>query len=237
MHSETLVLSLTAVSLGFVHTLLGPDHYVPFAAMARAGRWSAARTSVVTALSGLGHVLSSVLIGIAGVMLGAAVGELELIESVRGEVAGWLLVAFGFGYFLWGLYRAGRTADRRHRHTHADGTTHSHPATSGPGNGPHHEHPGDARSAPWILFAVFVLGPCEPLIPLLIYPAAAMDAGAVMTTSVLFGLSTITTMVIMALAVRAGISLLPIQRLERYMHALAGAAVALSGLAITVVGL
>jgi hypothetical protein len=205
--------------------------------MARAGNWSAVRTAVVTTLSGLGHVLSSVLIGVAGVMLGAAVGELEVIESVRGEFAGWLLVAFGFGYFLWGMHRAGRSADRKHRHTHADGTTHSHPSASGLPESPHHEHHGDAPSAPWILFAVFVLGPCEPLIPLLIYPAAALDAGAVLTTSVLFGIATVTTMVGMALAVRAGINLLPVRRLERYMHAMAGGAVMLSGLAITVVGL
>jgi hypothetical protein len=34
---ESLALCLTAVTVGAVHTLLGPDHYVPFVATSRAG--------------------------------------------------------------------------------------------------------------------------------------------------------------------------------------------------------
>jgi hypothetical protein len=34
------LLILTAASIGFVHTLLGPDHYLPFVAMSAARRWA-----------------------------------------------------------------------------------------------------------------------------------------------------------------------------------------------------
>jgi len=39
MSHDLTVLAITAASLGFFHTLFGPDHYLPFIRMARARRW------------------------------------------------------------------------------------------------------------------------------------------------------------------------------------------------------
>ena len=33
-----LILVITAASIGFIHTVLGPDHYIPFVATSKAGR-------------------------------------------------------------------------------------------------------------------------------------------------------------------------------------------------------
>jgi len=38
MSNELLILTGTAASIGFLHTVFGPDHYVPFVVMARANR-------------------------------------------------------------------------------------------------------------------------------------------------------------------------------------------------------
>ena len=54
--NELIVLMGTAASIGFFHTLLGPDHYLPFIVMSRARNWSAARTLVITVLCGLAIV-------------------------------------------------------------------------------------------------------------------------------------------------------------------------------------
>ena len=59
----TLTLVLAAIAIGSVHTL-APDHWLPFAALARAERWSTRRTAVVTAGCGLGHVTVSVALGL-----------------------------------------------------------------------------------------------------------------------------------------------------------------------------
>ena len=61
LNGEVLLLLGAAVSVAFVHTVAGPDHYLPFVAMARAGSWSRARTIWITALCGLGHDGSSLL--------------------------------------------------------------------------------------------------------------------------------------------------------------------------------
>src|SRR5512138_3403312 len=98
----TLTLAAVAASIGALHTL-APDHWVPFAALARAERWTARRTAAVTAACGLGHVTVSVLLGLISLMVGvevmAAFGE--RLESV----AGLLLIGFGVVYAFWSLHR------------------------------------------------------------------------------------------------------------------------------------
>jgi len=214
MSHELTALTITAFSLGLIHTLLGPDHYIPFVAMSKARDWSWMRTIVLTVLCGVGHVLSSVVLGFIGVALGMAVIRLELIESVRGDIAAWVLTGFGLVYFIWGLRRAGR----KHVHQHL----------------PESDNEGGKKVniTPWILFTIFVLGPCEPLIPLIMYPAAKMSTGAVVLVALVFSVTTITTMTLMVAVLKRGIDFIPADKLHRYAHALAGFALLACGLAI-----
>ena len=62
MENSIAILSVTAITLGFVHTILGPDHYLPFIVLSEARKWSLRKTMLITFLCGLGHVLSSVVL-------------------------------------------------------------------------------------------------------------------------------------------------------------------------------
>ena len=126
MSKELMALYITAASIGFIHTIFGPDHYLPFIVMGRARKWSFAKTSLITFLCGLGHILSSVILGIVGIIFGIAVMKLEAFEAVRGNLAGWVLLSFGFAYFIWGLHRALRNRPHRHLHIHGDLSDHAH---------------------------------------------------------------------------------------------------------------
>jgi nickel/cobalt transporter (NicO) family protein len=236
MNQHLLSLALTAASLGAVHTLLGPDHYVPFVALSRARKWSAGRTALVTVLCGLGHVGSSVLLGLLGIALGLAVGRLQALESVRGDLAAWALIAFGLAYCVWGLRQAWRGRPHTHWHDHGDGG-HEHGHDHHGGHVHPHQGSGDAAATPWVLFIIFVFGPCEPLIPLVMYPAARHSAAGVAAVTAFFGAATLLTMLAMVLGMRRGIAFLPQARTERYTHALAGASILLCGLAIQFLGL
>lgn len=85
MTAQLSALTIAAASVGFIHTILGPDHYLPFAVLSWARNWSAAKTGLITALCGLGHVVSSVILGLVGVSLGLAIRKLEFVESFRGQ--------------------------------------------------------------------------------------------------------------------------------------------------------
>lgn len=243
MSHQLAVLALTAATVGVLHTLLGPDHYLPFVMMGRAGRWSPAKTVAITLACGLGHVLSSVALGGVGIALGVALGRLQALESVRGQIAAWALIAFGLVYFAWGLRRALRSRPHAHVHAHADGTVHLHAHVH---ETEHlHVHAAEAhdpaqpitRLTPWVLFTVFIFGPCEPLIPLLLVPMAQRNFGGVVLVTLVFGLATLATMVAAVLGCQWGVERLPLGSLERYTHALAGAALALCGVAIQFLGL
>lgn len=236
MHNETSVLFLTALSIGFFHTLFGPDHYLPFIAMAKARNWSIVKTSLITILCGLGHVLSSVILGLAGIALGAAVFKLEAIESARGNMAAWLLLIFGFSYFIWGLRIAIRNKPHLHTHEHEEGKAHKHRHDHNTGH--FHLHTKkNVNITPWILFTIFIFGPCEPLIPILMYPAAKGSITSMLLVTAVFGIITISTMLGLVITLSYGLLKLPLGRLERYSHAIAGLIIFLCGGAIKFLGL
>ena len=238
MDKEMFVLCVTAASIGFFHTLFGPDHYLPFIAMSRARNWSASKTAVVTLLCGIGHIMSSVVLGLIGIAFGIAVMKLEALEAFRGNLAAWALIGFGFAYFVWGLRKALRSRPHTHLHLHGEENPHLHDHEHSHTGGHSHPHHEEGKNiTPWILFTIFVLGPCEPLIPLLMYPAAKSSLLGLFLVTGVFGTVTILTMFVIVMVTSWGISFASLGRIERYTHALAGAAIFLSGLAIQVLGL
>lgn len=224
-----MVLVGTAAFIGFVHTLTGPDHYVPFIALARASRWPLVRTSVITIACGIAHVASSVVLAALGIVLGWTVFQLRWLESVRGRLALWLLLGFGLAYTVWGIRHAVRKSSRAHwrarDHVDADGRHGPVEAGAFP------ERAG--QMTPWVLFMIFVFGPCEPLIPILMYPAAGSSWWGLVAATLAFALCTLVTMTALVIAGYSGSLWLPLGGLERYSHALAGLAVLACGVAIT----
>ncbi len=249
MSSEILTLAAAAATIGVMHTLAGPDHYIPFIAMARVGRWSLARALSVTALCGVGHVLGSIALGALGAALGVMLERLEWLEGLRGDLAAWMLLGFGLAYMTWGVRQALRNRPHAHLHVHEDGTIHTH---SHGHHGAHahvhvhlpenalvhsHSNPQSAVATleptpsltPWVLFTIFVFGPCEPLIPLLMYPAAQLSVGGVALVAGIFAVCTIATMLMLVMAGYVGLGMLRVNLLARFSHALAGAALSLCG--------
>jgi len=236
MDTSTILLAGTALTLGFIHTLVGPDHYLPFIVMGEARQWTIRKTMFITFLCGLGHVLSSVVLGFVGIFAGLSLSKLEFFESFRGNIAAWLLIAFGLVYMLISIRSLYRKKKHVHTHDHADGTSHEHEHNHFSGHS--HVHVSDRKNlTPWILFLVFVLGPCEPLIPLVMYPAAENNISGVIIVALLFSVVTIVTMMSVVLAFRLGLSRINMKPVERYVNVIAGATIAVSGLAIQLLGL
>lgn len=212
--SGVIVLLASAVSVAFFHSL-APDHWLPFVALAKGAGWPMRRLGFITTLAGIGHVLSSLLIGAAGIWAGWAVHRLEGVEAFRGSVAIWLLIGFGAAYTLWGLKHA----------------QHPHP----------HYSVRDAvkvyaaRRA-WILIAVLVFGPCEPLIPLM-FLAYKEGLSAIVAVSAVFSFVTVGMVVGQSVLSYAGVRLIQAEWMERYAHAMAGAVIVLTGLLVLLLGI
>jgi len=236
MTAQLSALIIAAASVGFIHTILGPDHYLPFAVLSWARKWSVLKTGVITVLCGLGHVVSSVILGLVGVSLGVAIRKLDFVESFRGDFAAWLLIAFGLVYVVWGLRRAYRKQPHAHTHAHLGEIQHVHTHSHFRKHIHLHDQKDGSSIAPWVLFIVLVFGPCEPLIPILIYPAARESVFALALVTVVFGVATIGTMLGTVILARAGVNFLPLAGVQRFTHVIAGATISLCGLAIVFLG-
>jgi sulfite exporter TauE/SafE len=236
MSDEMSILALSAAAIAFFHTMLGPDHYLPFIAMARAQGWSLARTATITTLCGAGHVLSAVLLGMVGIALGLAASFFEPMNDIRGSLAAWAFMSFGLVYLAWGLRRARKNAPHSHAHPHLGGSVHDHGHTHGGGHV--HVHEDGARSlTPWVVFVIFVLGPCEPMIPVVMYPAVKGSYSTLVAVTAIFGAVTITSMLAVVLGASLGLKSIPLRSWDRYSHALAGATLFLCGAAMQFFGL
>jgi len=233
--TTTSILLGTTASLAVVHTLLGIDHSLPFVAIGQARGWTLRRTLSVTALCGAGHVTSSLLIGGLGAAFGSTLDSVLWVESARGGLAATLLIAFGLTYAVWALWRSIRGVTHSHIHTHADGTVHEHPHDH---TGEHtHPHPGRRSLTPWVLFVIFVFGPCEPLIPLMVVPAMAGSWGVLAGVAGVFGVITIGTMVTAVAIGYRTVAMVDRAHITRHADLVAGLLVAASGAAILMLGI
>lgn len=233
--NEMGVLIMSAATLGVLHTLLGPDHYLPFIVLSRARGWSRARTLWITLISGLGHVASSVILGMIGIAMGLSLGRMEAIEAGRGSIVGWMLIAFGLLYTLYGIhtyYRKGahvhllaqlRPGSVRHMDMHLSEET--------------GENKDAGRITPWMLFLIFVFGPCEVLIPMLVYPAAELNSLSIWLVVLVFGIATLGTMTLVVLLGIQGLSLLKLKGKEHHFHLVAGLVIMAAGAGMQFLGL
>jgi len=216
----TWALVLTAATVGALHTL-APDHWMPFAALARARGWSPLRAARTTVACGFGHVTVSALLGIVALYAG-----LEVIKLIGGRLenlATYLLMGFGTLYMIWGLRRSFRrdpmsvlhAHDHHHAHGHND---HDHGLTEGS------------------LFVLFCLDPCVAVIPMII--AAASGGWAAVGTVVLaYEAATIATMVVLVTSAHAGARVFRAPWIDRYGDAVAGALIVVAGVTVQVLGI
>jgi len=204
---------ISTASVAFLHAL-APDHWMPFAAIARAQKWSKPKLLWITFISGVGHVGISIIFSVVGILLGFSLARLKGIEGHRGEVALWLLIGFGVAYMLWGIKKA-KEAKR---------------------NKVEEEKLKKNSLAVWTMFAVVILGPCEPLVPL-VFLGYNYGYFGVLVVSLVFSIITILMMLSQSLLAFMGVQLIKSDIADRYSHAFAGLVIALTGVFVMVMGI
>lgn len=198
------LLLFSALTIGLLHAL-APDHWIPFVALAKAQQWSKWKTTYSVFLAGLGHVSSSVVIGLIGIAIGVATEHVTGWETIRGNVASLLLIGFGLAYMIYGLKQLGK------KHTHRNTAVKS--------------------VSYWTLFILIIFGPCEPLIPLL-FASSAYGWYSVVLLVALFGAATIVMMQLQVHAALWGFSFIRTHAFEHASDAIAGGVIVITGIAI-----
>src|SRR5580700_3395055 len=113
MNHEALILVGAVAGVGVLHTIV-PDHWVPITLMARQRGWSTSETARVAFKAGIGHVLSTLAIGLV-VWLGG-VAFATRFGRIVDTVASTALIGFG-GWIAIAALREMR-ANTGHGHSH-----------------------------------------------------------------------------------------------------------------------
>lgn len=230
---ELYVLYFTSATLAFFHTLLGPDHYVPFIVLSKARKWSVSKTLWITLVSGIGHVGSSVILGMIGIGLGISITKLESVEAFRGEIVGWMLLAFGIIYFMYGIYKYMKSKGHHNHFFMPRRIKNAHHISTGENETKENDK---TNVTFWVLFLIFVFGPCEVLIPMLIFPAAEHSTTGIILVAVIFGIVTVLTMIVAVYMGYRGLKLVKVKKREEAVHILAGLVIAFLGISIQFLG-
>lgn len=232
MHSELQILISAAIAIALLHTLAGPDHYLPFIALSKTRKWSLGKTIFWTTACGIGHTLSSVLLGLGGAALGWNLSKINGLENIRGGVAGWLLLLFGLVYGIFGLWRA--MQNKPHKHFDISDSDHIYVYEHKHGQAvlPAERH----KVTPWVMFIIFLLGPCEPMIPLLYLPAAQHSWYGMMLLVIIYTLCTLVVMIGMVVLGYFGLTLIKADKLEKYIHAFGGLTLFICGAGMLLLG-
>ena len=233
MNNETTLVALltAAVLTGMIHTAAGPDHYLPFIAISRSRGYGYCKTILWTVVCGVGHVGSSILLALGFMFFAELLTEarLELLDAWRGDIAAYAMIGMGTALLIHSLHKRWKHRPYTHRHVHLDGTVENH--THAPAE--LHE---DGKLSYWVVFIIFVLGPCEAMLPLLT-ASAVLGTMSVILVSLVFSLTTITTMTVLVIAGRFGLNILRFPWLERFAPEIAGGTVMACGLAMVCLGL
>lgn len=208
--------------------------------MARAQKWSRARTTWITLGCGLGHVGGSILIGAVLAFSGMGISkwmssQFPVLDEFRGSLASWMLMGLGAGLFIWGWVQMMRQRAHSHRHIHEDGSSHDHQHDHSKNHMHAHER-GSKKIIPWILFVIFVFGPCESLVPLMLAAWALSGLLGMALVASVFSIATLATILLSVKLLQRGIARISFGFMDRWSTSVAGLSLVLCGAAVRWLG-
>jgi ABC-type nickel/cobalt efflux system permease component RcnA len=215
----SILLILSAGGTAITHALI-PDHWLPFVLMARMQSWSVRRAALLTGLAGLLHVLMSIVLGAAAILLGSGSAR-DLAERAGRpleSLAGLLLVIFGLAYGILSHVREARA--------------HS----GGPSEAVHaHGHLlsrwlGRTRTGAALVLIVGI-SPCALLAPIL-FAAAAEGPGPVAGAALAFAGGTVVTMIVVVAIALHGMRRIELRFFTRWGDLASGLLLAVIGAAL-----
>lgn len=189
--------------LALIHALI-PNHWLPLVAVARAENWKARDINTVTFISATAHVLGTVALGLVLGMIGKELAE-EYGHTIN-VAASILLIIFGLIYYTVNL--------------------------------PHHHHSQQQDVArykrskrKWILIFVVMmfLSPCLEVESLFL-SAGAYGMSTVFLLSVVYGIVSISGILLLVNLGNKGVNLLPANFVEHNEKRISGAVLIIVGI-------
>jgi nickel/cobalt transporter (NicO) family protein len=248
------ILLLTTVTTAALHTLI-PDHWLPFVLVSRSEGWDARRTALMTAGSGLLHVVFSIALGVAALGVGKGAESFVGMGASLERLSAGLMILFGGTYASWFYLKGGHQHSFGMHPHHAPGEPHR-PSVPHP-HEMERDHDVSVRAAVAVaghdraadaairgrsgaiggiaLAGIVGFNPCVLIIPY-IYVAGSMGAAELALVAAAFAVSTVACMVGVVLIGLKGTARLESPFLMKYGETVSGVLIALTGLVVMLSG-
>ncbi len=210
-------IAITGFGVAFFHAAM-PTHWLPFVLTARVQRWNRAKTLLITALAGCGHVSFTALLGLLLTVFGVALNE--RIGIWFPKIAGGLLLLFGLYYLYRQSVGKGHIhlfGEKIHHHEHVH-DQHRHQTSAENLELPHHT---SDRVAVIGLLALLTFSPCEGFLPIYVSGIRYGWIGFTLLT-VILSVATVAGMLAFTGLTLAGLNKIKLALLEKYESALMG---------------
>jgi hypothetical protein len=227
MNSTVLsTIAATGFTVAFLHAAI-PTHWLPFVLVARARKWSRAKTLAVTASAGLGHVLLTSLLGLLIAWLGFQLDEHlgEIFPWITGGVL--LIIAV---YYFWRQWKGAGVC-----HHSPPGGSHTPSERCGHEAEAEHSHWDhelqasplvSAKQSDWAavsgLFVMLTLSPCEGFLPIYLSGIQFGWTGFFVLSAIL-AVAALGAMTLLTWLTLVGLERFQIKHFERYEAGMLGA--------------
>ena len=215
----------TAIALSVVHSIANPIHYLPFVALGKARGWNLTLTLLVAAIASAGHIVGFGIALLIGTLAGKGVSHAEHILHESSHISAILFLTLGITYTIYGIrYALTRNECKDNCSSHSCG----------------HDHERIIRNADphsgkyiFLLFAMFAIGPCNPILSLVAYYAATTDIGSLALLTLVYYLATAATMLACTALLYKGLEFLTpsAKFIDKWAHAISGATITISVIA------
>ena len=166
---------IAGLTVSVLHAAI-PTHWLPFVLAGRSQSWSYKKTISILLIAGLGHVLTTTLIGAAVVWFGVTLNS--NFESI-------LIYLSAFSVFCFGLYNIIQYK-RGYQHSHCDHVHHH-----------NHDHTRFAKDG-WAILSLLSLltfSPCEAFLPVYV-SAWPLGWSGFLVLSVTLAVGTLSAMIL-----------------------------------------
>lgn len=205
MYDTTISLIGATFFIALTHAIM-PNHWMPFALIGKGQKWSLTKTIFITAFAGLGHSLTTTLLGFIIAILGFHITKYA--ESVAEPLAGFILIVLGITFIIVGRLKHGT-----HNHNHSKFSD---------------------KTLAISLFAMLSFSPCVAALPLFL-AASTFSWSKLVLLSIILSVTTVSGMLVLTILAYTGVKKINLCSIEDYEKEIIGGILTLIGIITLIV--
>lgn len=205
MYSNTVSLIGATFFIALAHAVM-PTHWMPFALIGREQKWSLPKTILITAIAGLGHSVTTSILGSIIALLGFEITK--YVEAFSEPLSGSILIILGIAFIVVGRLKP-------HVHSHSNITF--------------------SDKAIFIsLFMMLSFSPCVAMLPIFL-AASTFSWSMLLLLCIILSATTVSVMLILTILAYSGVKRIVFSKIECYEKEIIGGILSVIGVIFLIV--